>query len=159
LLRLLPEDKGGKRAVDLGFEFKDSFTSSRSFVDNCTEPAGSEAAIDFSKPPTRAERGRIFKRSREKSPLQQLVPDKYHSELSQYTKREALKKKSFFEISRLTLSESEAVRMMKGYTIKVGELSDWSGTSGYLFHRRNKNPTPLKRFNALAKKSGIPVPY
>ncbi|MGJ8711529.1 hypothetical protein ACQJ2W_013250 [Pantoea agglomerans] len=67
-------------------------------------------------------------------------------------------KKSFFEISRLTLSDGEAVRMMKGYTIKVGELSYWSGTSGYLFHKRNKNPTPLKRFNALAKKNGIPVP-
>jgi len=82
LLRPLPEDKGGKRAVDLGFEFKDSFASSRSFVDNCTEPAGSEAAIDFSKPPTRAERGRIFKRLRGMSPLQQLVQDKYHSQLS-----------------------------------------------------------------------------
>jgi len=55
------------------------------------------------------------------SPLQQLVPDNYHSELSQHTEQEALKK-IFFEVSRLTLSDGEAVRMMKGHTVKVGEL-------------------------------------
>jgi hypothetical protein len=146
-----------KRAVDLGFEIKDAPASSRSSVNNCTEPTGSEAAIDFTKPPTRAERRRIIKRLREKPAQEQPEPDKYPPEVSHCKEREALKK-SFFEIFRLTLSDGEAVRMMKGYTIKVGELSYWSGTSGYLFHRRNKNPTPLKRFNALAKKSGIPVP-
>lgn len=157
LLLPLPEDQGRKRAVDLGLEFKDAPAFSRSSVNNCTEPTGYEAAIDFSKPSTRAECRRIFKRSREKSPLQQLVPDKYHSGLSQYIEREALKK-SFFEISRLALSDSEAVRMMKRHKIKVGELSYWSGTSGYLFHRRRKIPTPLKRFNSLARKRGIQLP-
>ncbi|QAV44922.1 hypothetical protein D1629_09900 [Pantoea agglomerans] len=121
MLRLLLEDKCGKRAVDLGFKFKDATASSRSSVNNSTEPTGSEAAIDFTKPPTRAERGRIFKRLRGMSPLQQLVPEKYHSELSHCTEREAMKK-SFFEISRLTLSDGEVLRMMKGHTIKVGEL-------------------------------------
>jgi len=82
LLRQLPEDKGGKRAVDLGFEFKDATASSRSSVNNCMERTGSEAAINFSKPPTHAERRRIFKRLRGMSPLQQLVQDKYHSQLS-----------------------------------------------------------------------------
>jgi len=91
------------------------------------------------------------------SPLQQLVPDKYHSELSQYIEREPLKK-SFFEISRLTLSDGEAVRMIKGHKIKVGELSYWSGTSGNLFHTRCKNNPQLKRFNAMAKKRGIQLP-
>jgi hypothetical protein len=60
-------------------------------------------------------------------------------------------KKSFFEISRLTLSDGEVLRMMKGHTVQVEELSYWSGTSGYLFHRRRKNITPLKYFNALAR--------
>jgi len=108
-------------------------------------------------PPTRAERGRIFKRLREKPAQEQPDPGKYHSELSQYKEREALKK-SFFEISRLALSDGEAVRMMKGHTIKVGELSYWSGTSGCLFQRRRKIPTPLKRFNALVRKRGIQLP-
>lgn len=143
MLRQLPEDKGGKRAVDLGFEFKDACASSQSSVDNCMEPTGSEAAIDFTKPLTRAERRRIIKRLKEKPAQEQPKPDKYPPEESHCTEWEALKK-SFFEISWLTLSDGEAVRMMKGYTIKVGELSYWSGTSGYLFHRRNKNPTPIK---------------
>lgn len=138
------------------FEFEDASASSWSSVNNCTEPGDSEAAIDFSKPPTRAERRRILKRVREKPAQEQTEPDKYHSELSHCAEREALKK-SFFEISRLTLSDGEAVRMMKGHTIKVGEISYWSGTSGYLFHRRCKTPTPLKRFNALAKKRGVHV--
>ncbi|MGY3115750.1 hypothetical protein ACVWYV_003981 [Pantoea eucalypti] len=146
-----------KRAVDLDFEFKDAPASSRSSVNNCTEPTGSEAAIDFTKPPTRAERRRILKRLREKPAQEQPEPDKYHTELSHCTERETLKK-SFFEISRLTLSDGEAVRMMKGHTIRVGELSYWSGTSGYIFHRRRKNAAPLKRFNALARKRGIQLP-
>lgn len=44
------------------------------------------------------------------------------------------------------------------HTIKIGELSYWSGTSGYLFHRRRINAAPLKRFNALARKRGIQLP-
>ena len=157
LTRLMQWKIVPKRAVDLGFEFKDASASSRSSVNNCTEPTDSETAIDFSKPPTRAVLRRILKRLREKPAQEQLEPDRYRSELSQYKEREALKK-SFFEISRLTLSDGEAVRMMKGHTIKVGELSYWSGTSGYLFHRRRKNATTLKRFNALARKRGIHVP-
>lgn len=156
LTRLMQWKIVPKRAVDLGFEFQDAPASSRSSVNNCTEPTGSEAAIDFTKPPTRAERRRIIKRLREKPAQEQPKPDKYPPELSHCAEREALKK-SFFEISKLTLSDGEAVRMMKGHTIKVGEISYWSGTSGYLFHRRHKTPTPLKRFNALAKKRGVHV--
>ncbi|MBK5014458.1 replication endonuclease [Pantoea sp. S62] len=157
LTRLMQWKIVPKRAVDLGFEFKDAPASSRSSVNNCTGPTGSEAAIDFTKPPTRAERRRIIKQLREKPAQEQPEPDKYHTELSHCTERETLKK-SFFEISRLTLSDGEAVRMMKGHTIRVGELFYWSGTNGYLFHRRRKNPTSLKRFIALARKRGIQLP-
>ncbi|MCW0935830.1 replication endonuclease [Pantoea sp. RG18] len=157
LTRLMQWKIVPKRAVDLGFEFQDAPASSRSSVNNCTEPTCSEAAIDFTKPPTRAERRRIIKQLREKPAQEQPEPDKYHTELSHCTERETLKK-SFFEISRLTLSDGEAVRMMKGHTIRVGELSYWSGTSGYLFHRRRKDTNPLKRFIALARKRGIKLP-
>ena len=157
LTRLMQWKIVPKRAVDLAFEFKGAPASSRSSVNNCTEPADSEVAFDFSKPLTHAERRRILKRLREKSAQEQPELDKYHSELSLYAAREALKK-SFFEISRLTLSDGEAVRMMKGHKMIVGELSYWSGTNGYLFHRRRKNATPLKRFNALARKRGIQLP-
>ncbi len=157
LTRLMQWKIVPKRAVDLGLKFKDASASSRSSVNNCTEPAGSEAAIDFIKPPTRAERRRIIKRLKEKPVQEQPEPDKYPPEVSHCTEREALKK-SFFEISKLTLSDGEAVRMMKGHIIKVGELSYWSGTSGYLFHRRRKDTTPLKHFIALARKRGIQLP-
>ena len=146
-----------KHAVDLGFEFKDAPASSRSSVNNCTETTGSKATIDFTKPLTRAGRRRIIKRLKEKPAQEQPEPDKYHSERSHCAEREALKK-SYFEISRLTLSDGEAVRMMKDHKMIVGELSYWSGTNGYLFHRRRKNATPLKRFNALARKRGIQLP-
>jgi len=66
LTRLMQWKIVPKRAVDLGLEFKDASASSRSSVNNCTEPTGSEAAIDFTKPPTRAERRRIIKRFKEK---------------------------------------------------------------------------------------------
>lgn len=50
LTRLMQWKNVPKRAVDLAFEFKDASVSSRSCVNNCTEPTGSKAAIDFTKP-------------------------------------------------------------------------------------------------------------
>lgn len=51
LTRLMQWKIVPKSAVDLGLEFKDASASSRSSVNNCTELTGSEAAIDFTKPP------------------------------------------------------------------------------------------------------------
>jgi len=135
LTRLMQWKIVPKRAVDLGFEFKDASASSRSSssVNNCTEPTGSEAAIDFTKPPTRAERRRIIKRLKEKPAQDQPEPDKYPPEVSHCTELEALKK-SFFEISRLTLSDGEAVHLMKGHKIKVG--------GAFLLERYKRVPLP-----------------
>ncbi len=66
LTRLMQWKIVPKHAVDLAFEFKGAPASSRSSVNNSTEPADSEAVINFTKPTARAERSRIIKRLREK---------------------------------------------------------------------------------------------
>ncbi|MFK3875370.1 replication endonuclease [Pantoea agglomerans] len=138
-----------KRAVDLGFKFKDAPASSRSSVNNCTAPPDDDPPIDFTRSPTRAERRRILKRLHESTPAkprtkrQAPVSDKYRNQRKQL-------KDSFYDVSRLTLSEGEVTRMMMGHKLKVGAQIFWSGTSGHLFVERRQPFTALQRFEALA---------
>lgn len=138
-----------KRAVDLGFKFKDAPASFRSSVNNCTAPPDDDPPIDFTRSPTRAERRRILKRLHESTPAkprtkrQAPVSDKYRNQRKQL-------KDSFYDVSRLTLSEGEVTRMMMGHKLKVGAQIFWSGTSGHLFVERRQPFTALQRFEALA---------
>lgn len=138
-----------KRAVDLAVELKGAPAPSWSSVNNCTAPPDDDPPIDFTRPPTRAERRRILKRLHESTPAkprkkrQAPVSDRYR------VQREQLKE-SFYDVSRLTLSEGEVTRMMMGHKLKVGAQIFWSGTSGHLFTDRRKPSTALQRFNTLA---------
>lgn len=138
-----------KRAIDLAVDFKGASASSWSSVNNCTAPPDDDPPIDFTRSPTRAERRRILKRLHEITPAkprtkrQAPVPDKYRHQRKQL-------KDSFYDVSRLTLSEGEVTRMMMVHKLKVGAQIFWSGTSGHLFVNRRKPSTALQRFEALA---------
>ncbi|PIF21772.1 replication endonuclease [Candidatus Pantoea floridensis] len=138
-----------KRAVDLAVDVKGASAPSWSSVNNCTAPPDDDSPIDFTRSPTRAERRRILKRLHESTPAkprkkrQAPVSDKYRDQRKQL-------KDSFYDVSRLTLSEGEVTRMMMGHKLKVGAQIFWSGTSGYLFVEHRKPSTALQRFKALA---------
>jgi hypothetical protein len=138
-----------KRAVDLAVDLKGAPAPSWSSVNNCTASPPVEPPLDLSKPPTRAERRRILRRLRESTP--EKPPRQSPAQLSghQLQKREQLKE-TFYDVSRLTLSEGEITWMMSGRNLKVGQQTFWSGTSAYLFRDRRKPLTALQRFNALA---------
>ncbi|MDO6408685.1 replication endonuclease [Pantoea phytobeneficialis] len=138
-----------KRAVDLAVDLQGASAPSRSSVNNCTEPSLDEFPVDFSRPPTRAERKRILKRLYESAPVKPPKPRPAPVNGRYREQREKLKE-TFYDVSRLTLSEGEATRMMMGHRLKVGDQVFWSGTSGHLFRDRRKASTALQRFQALA---------
>lgn len=142
-----------KRAVDLGFEFRDASASPRSSVNNCTEPkphsANGEVVIDFSTPPSRAERRRLLNRLRENArlPVRRTAPPPHNQ-----AKARSELKETVFDVNRIWLTEGEATRMMAGHAIKIGNRNYWSDTSGRLRYERSPKLSPLERFNTLAKK-------
>ena len=71
LTRLMQWKIVPKRAVYLGIEFKDASASSRSSVNNCTASPPVDTPLDFSSPPTRADKRRILRRLHESSPVRQ----------------------------------------------------------------------------------------
>lgn len=140
-----------KRAVDLDVEVKGASAPSWSSVNNCTASPPVDVPLDFSRPPTRAERRRILRRLQESTPVKQGKPSAPEPNAQQLEKREQLKE-IFHDVSRLHLSEGEITWMMSGRKLKVVEQTFWSGSSGHLFRDRRKASTALSRFEALAKK-------
>jgi len=138
-----------KRAVDLAVDLKGAPAPSWSSVNNCTASPPVDVPLDLSRPPTRAERRRILRRIRESAPEKPQKQPPPSPSAEQLQKREQLKE-TFYDVSRLVLSEGEITWMMSGRNLRVGEQTFWSGTSGYLFRDRRKPLTALKRFNAVA---------
>ncbi len=138
-----------KRAVDLAVDVKGASAPSRSSVNNCTASPPLDIPLDFSRQPTQAERRRILRLIRESTPEKPRKRPPPLPNAEQLQKREQLKE-TFYDVSRLTLSEGEITWMMSGRNLKVGEQTFWSGTSGYLFCDRGKPITALLRFKALA---------
>lgn len=142
-----------KRAVDLGFEFRDAPASPRSSVNNCTESkpysANGEVVIDFLNPPSRAERRRLLNRLRENapSPVRRTAP----LPCNHVKAREELKG-IVFDVNRVWLTEGEVTRMMAGHAIRIGSRDYWSDATGRLRYERSPKHSPLERFNTLAQK-------
>ena len=142
-----------KRAVDLGFELRDASASPRSSVNNCTEPkphfANGEAVIDFSTPPSRAERRRLLNRLRENAPssVRRTAPPP-----GNHVKAREELKEIVFDVNRVWLTEGEVTRMMAGHAIRIGSRAYWSDATGRLRYQRSAKSSPLERFNLLAQK-------
>ncbi|KHJ66078.1 replication protein [Pantoea rodasii] len=140
-----------KRAVDLAVDVKGASAPSWSSVNNCTASPPVDTPLDFSSPPTRAERRRILRRLHESTPVKKRNQSPPTPTAQQLEKREQLKE-IFHDVSRLHLSEGEITWIMSGRKLKVGEQSFWSGSRGHLFRDRRKPSTVLERFASLAKR-------
>lgn len=146
-----------KRAVDLGFEFKDASASSRSSVNNCTGGLRSED----SNPPesfdnidldgmSRRERRQLLSRIRAQE------PEKRHLQLRRSDKIEAACDNVIGQVKDLcgeTISRGLAVRLIGGTQTKIGGRLFRSSAYGDLFRPKvevNKAGI-LERFNRLAE--------
>lgn len=146
-----------KRAVDLGFEFKDASASSRSSVNNCTGGVRSED----SNPPesfdnidldgmSRRERRQLLSRIRAQE------PEKRHLQLRRSDKIEAACDNVIGQVKDLcgeTISRGLAVRLIGGTQTKIAGRLFRSSAYGELFRPiiEPKKPSALERFNRLAQ--------
>ncbi|WP_225322647.1 replication endonuclease [Klebsiella pneumoniae] len=146
-----------KRAVDLGFEFKDASASSRSSVNNCTGGLRSED----SNPPesfdnidldgmSRRERRQLLSRIRAQE------PEKRHLQLRRSDKIEAACDNVIGQVKDLcgeTISRGLAVRLIGGTQTKIAGRLFRSSAYGELFRPiiEPKKPSALERFNRLAQ--------
>ncbi|MDU7838621.1 MAG: replication endonuclease [Pantoea sp.] len=146
-----------KRAVDLGFEFKDASASSRSSVHNCTGGLRSED----SNPPesfdnidldgmSRRERRQLLSRIRAQE------PEKRHLQLRRSDKIEAACDNVIGQVKDLcgeTISRGLAVRLIGGTQTKIAGRLFRSSAYGELFRpiTEPKKPSALERFNRLAQ--------
>ncbi|WP_312045251.1 replication endonuclease [Erwinia sp.] len=148
-----------KRAVDLGFEFKDAPASSRSSVNNCTGGLRSQDSKrpesvddrDFSAL-TRKERRRLLAR------LRADIPEKRHLQLRRSDKTEAACDNvigQIRDITRETISRAVAVRLISGTETKIAEQWFRSSASGELFRPKKRIDAQnlLRRFERLAHSS------
>ncbi|MGC0809260.1 replication endonuclease [Pantoea agglomerans] len=147
-----------KRAVDLGFEFKDAPASSRSSVNNCTgglrsedsNPPESYKKIDLGGM-SRKERRRLLSRIRAEK------PEKLHLRLRRSDKIEAACEKLISQVRDLsgeTISRGLAVRLIGGTQTKIGGHFFRSLPNGELARPilERKSVCVLERFNRLAEK-------
>ena len=138
-----------KRAVDLAVDLQDASASSRSSVNNCTGQLTEPQEIDFTKPPSRAERRRIVAKLRSQD-----VPAPVKSPLIQPGNSESRQKlhEAVKDISGVTLTESEITRMMTGAKVILNGKSYFSGSAGNLYGGSKPDLNPLERFSQLAKR-------
>ncbi|MDU5838395.1 MAG: replication endonuclease [Pantoea sp.] len=145
-----------KRAVDLGFEFKDASASSRSSVNNCTGGLRSED----SNPPesfdnidlngmNRRERRQLLSRIRAQE------PEKRHLQLRRSDKIEAACDNVIGQVKDLsgeTISRGLAVRLIGGTQTKIAGRMFRSSAYGDLFRPKVEveRQGVLDRFNRLA---------
>lgn len=148
-----------KRAVDLGFEFKDASASSRSSVNNCTGGLRSED----SNPPesfdnidldgmSRRERRQLLSRIRAQQ------PEKRHLQLRRSDKIEAACDNVIGQVKDLcgeTISRGLAVRLIGGTQTKIAGRLFRSSAYGELVrpHAGPKNYEILERIGRLARAS------
>ncbi|MFK3933942.1 replication endonuclease [Pantoea agglomerans] len=147
-----------KRAVDLGFEFKDASASSRSSVNNCTGGLRSE---DSNSPESfekidldgmsRKERRQLLSRIRAER------PEKRHLKLRRSDKIEAACDNLIGQVRDLsgeTISRGLAVRLIGGTQTKIGGHLFRSLPNGELVRPilEPKRTFVLERFNRLAEK-------
>lgn len=146
-----------KRAVDLGFEFKDASASSRSSVNNCTgglrskdsNPPESFDNIDLDGM-SRRERRQLLSRIRAQE------PEKRHLKLKRSDKIEAACDNVISQVKDLcgeTISRGLAVRLIGGTQTKIGGRMFRSSAYGGLFRPilEPKKPGALERVNHLAQ--------
>lgn len=146
-----------KRAVDLGFEFKDASASSRSSVNNCTGGLRSE---DSSPPESfdnidldgmsRRERRQLLSRIRAQE------PERRHLQLRRSDKIEAACDNVIGQVKDLcgeTISRGLALRLIGGTQTKIVGRLFRSSAYGDLFRPiiEPKKPSALERFNHLAQ--------
>ncbi|MGC1009536.1 replication endonuclease [Pantoea agglomerans] len=147
-----------KRAVDLGFEFKDASASSRSSVNNCTgglraedsNPPESFKKIDLDGM-SRKERRQLLSRIRAER------PEKRHLKLRRSDKIEAACDNLIGQVRDLsgeTISRGLAVRLIGGTQTKIGGHLFRSLPNGELVRAilEPKRTFVLERFNRLAEK-------
>ncbi|WP_293774486.1 replication endonuclease [uncultured Pantoea sp.] len=148
-----------KRAVDLGFEFKDASASSRSSVNNCTGGLRSED----SNPPesfdnidlngmSRREKRQLLSRIRAQE------PEKRHRQLRRSDKIEAACDNVIGQVKDLcgeTISRGLAVRLIGGTQTKIAGRLFRSSAYGELVrpHAGPKNYEILERIGRLARAS------
>ena len=148
-----------KRAVDLGFEFKDASASSRSSVNNCTGGLRSED----SNPPesfdnidldgmSRRERRQLLSRIRAQE------PEKRHRQLRRSDKIEAACDNVIGQVKELcgeTISRGLAVRLIGGTQTKIAGRLFRSSAYGELVrpHAGPKKYEILERIGRLARAS------
>ncbi|MBS7131957.1 MAG: replication endonuclease [Clostridium sp.] len=146
-----------KRAVDLGFEFKDASASSRSSVINCTGGLRSED----SNPPesfdnidldgmSRRERRQLLSRIRAQE------PEKRHLQLRRSDRIEAACDNVIGQVKDLcgeTISRGLAVRLIGGTQTKIGGRLFRSSAYGDLFRPKVEayKAGILERFNRIAE--------
>ncbi|HDY7398693.1 TPA: replication endonuclease [Klebsiella pneumoniae] len=146
-----------KRAVDLGFEFKDASASSWSSVNNCTGGLRSE---DSSPPESfdnidldgmsRRERRQLLSRIRAQE------PERRHLQLRRSDKIEAACDNVIGQVKDLcgeTISRGLALRLIGGTQTKIVGRLFRSSAYGDLFRPiiEPKKPSALERFNHLAQ--------
>ena len=146
-----------KRAVDLGFEFKDASASSRSSVNNCTGGLRSED----SNPPESFENIDLDGMSRRErrlllSRIRAQAPEKRHLQLRRSDKIEAACDNVIGQVKDLcgeTISRGLAVRLIGGTQTKIAGRLFRSSAYGELFRPilEPKKPSALERFNHLAQ--------
>lgn len=148
-----------KRAVDLGFEFKDASASSRSSVNNCTGGLRSEDSnppesfdnIDLDSM-SRRERRQLLSRIRAQE------PEKRHLKLRRSDKIEAACDNVISQVKDLsgeTISRGLAVRLIGGTQTKIGGRLFRSSAYGELLkpYTGPKKYEILERFERLARDS------
>ncbi|WP_033755129.1 replication endonuclease [Pantoea sp. NGS-ED-1003] len=146
-----------KRAVDLGFEFKDASASSRSSVNNCTgglrsedpNPPESFDNIDLDGM-SRRERRQLLSRIRAQE------PEKRHRQLRRSDKIEAACDNVIGQVKELcgeTISRGLAVRLIGGTQTKIAGRLFRSSAYGDLFRPKVEADKAgiLERFNRLAE--------
>lgn len=146
-----------KRAVDLGFEFKDASASSRSSVNNCTEGLRSED----SNPPESFDNidlGGMSRREKRQllSRIRAQEPEKRHRQLRRSDKIEAACDNVIGQVKDLcgeTISRGLAVRLIGGTQTKIAGRLFRSSAYGELFRPiiEPEKPSALERFNRLAQ--------
>lgn len=145
-----------KRAVDLGFEFRDASASPRSSVNNCTEGLRSEdsnspasfANIDLNSM-SRRERRQLL------SKIRALEPEKRHLQLRRTDKIEATCDNVISQVKDLSgeiISRGLAVRLIGGTQTKIGGHMYRSLPNGELARPilEPRKTSVLERFNRLA---------
>jgi len=158
LTRLMQWKIVPKRAVDLGFEFKDAPASSRSSVNNCTGGLRSED----SNPPESFEKIDLDGMSRKErrqllSRIRAQKPEKRHLKLRRSDKIEAACDSVIAQVKDLsgeTISRGLAVRLISGTQTKIAGQMFRSLPNGELARPilEPKRTFVLERFNRLAEK-------